>query len=145
VQPNQYGSHSIVQAATRCLPTMVARVQAKVRSCGICGGQNGTGACFLQVLWFPLPIFIPSIAPQSPSSIIWGWYNRPIVAAVPSLTPQRISILSRAQLIELVPPGLEIGTSSIDWAQLSRFYLKMERGSSLQKCALNKKQDGVLN
>jgi hypothetical protein len=30
------------------------------------------------------PIFIPSIAPQSPSSIIWGWYNRPAVAAVPS-------------------------------------------------------------
>jgi hypothetical protein len=23
-------------------------------------------------------------APQSPSSVIWGWYNRPIVAAVPS-------------------------------------------------------------
>jgi hypothetical protein len=40
-----------------------------------------------------LPIFIPPIAPQSSSSIIWGWYNRPIVAAVPSglsLTPLRI-------------------------------------------------------
>jgi hypothetical protein len=41
--------------------------------------------------WFPLPIFIPPIAPQSPSPIIWGWYNRPEVAAVPSglsLTPK---------------------------------------------------------
>jgi hypothetical protein len=28
--------------------------------------------------------FIPPIAPQSPSSIIWGLYNRPEVAAVPS-------------------------------------------------------------
>jgi hypothetical protein len=40
-----------------------------------------------------MPIFIPPIAPQSPSSIIWGWYNRPVVAAVPSglsLTPLRI-------------------------------------------------------
>jgi hypothetical protein len=40
-----------------------------------------------------LPYFIPPIAPQSPSHIIWGWYNRPVVAAVPSglsLTPLRI-------------------------------------------------------
>jgi hypothetical protein len=38
-------------------------------------------------------MFIASIGPQSPSSIIWGWYNRPVVAAVPSglsLTPLRI-------------------------------------------------------
>jgi hypothetical protein len=38
----------------------------------ICGGQNGGGVGFLRVLRFPLPIFIPPIAPQSPSSIIWG-------------------------------------------------------------------------
>jgi hypothetical protein len=46
----------------------------------------------LRVLRFPLPICIPPIAPQSPSSAIWGWYNRPVVAAVPSglsLTPLR--------------------------------------------------------
>jgi hypothetical protein len=53
-------------------------------SCGICGGQSGTGAGFLWVLRFPLPTFIPSTAPQSPSSIIWDWQNRPVVAAVPS-------------------------------------------------------------
>jgi hypothetical protein len=51
---------------------------------GICVGQSGTGAGFLRVLRFPLPIFIPPTVPQSPSSIIWGWYNRPVVAAVPS-------------------------------------------------------------
>jgi hypothetical protein len=42
---------------------------------------------------FPLPIFIPPIAAQSPSPIIWGWYNRPVVASAPSglsLTPLRI-------------------------------------------------------
>jgi hypothetical protein len=43
----------------------------------------------LRVLRFTLPIFIPPIAPQSPSSIIWGWYNSPVVAAVQmdSVTP----------------------------------------------------------
>jgi hypothetical protein len=45
-------------------------VRARVWSCGICGGQSGTGAGFLRVLRFPLPIFIPTIAPQSPSSSI---------------------------------------------------------------------------
>jgi hypothetical protein len=43
-----------------------------------------------------LPIFIPPIAPKSPSSTFWGWYNRLVVAAVPSglsLTPLRIIII----------------------------------------------------
>jgi hypothetical protein len=34
--------------------------------------KSGTGAGFLRVLWLFLPIFIPQILPQSPSSIIWG-------------------------------------------------------------------------
>jgi hypothetical protein len=58
----------------------------------ICGGQSGAGAGFYWVVLFPLPIFIPPTAPQSPSSTIWGWYNRPVVAAVPSglsLTPTK--------------------------------------------------------
>jgi hypothetical protein len=83
----------IAQAVSRRLPTAAARVRALVWLCGICGGQSGAGAGFLRVLRFPPPIFIPPIAPQSPSSVIWGWYNRPVVAAVPSglsLTPQRI-------------------------------------------------------
>jgi hypothetical protein len=43
-----------------------------------------------------MPIFIPPVAPQSPS-IIWGWYNRPVVAAVPSglsLAPLIIIIIT---------------------------------------------------
>jgi hypothetical protein len=86
---------AIAQAVSRRLPTAAARVRAQVRSCEICDGQNGNGAGFLLVLHFPLPIFIPPIAPQSPSYIILGWYNRPVVAAVPSglsLTPLRIII-----------------------------------------------------
>jgi hypothetical protein len=72
---------AIAQAISCRLPTAAARV----RSCGICGEQSGAGASILRVLRFPLPF-----APQSPASIIWGWYNRPVVAAVPSglrLTP----------------------------------------------------------
>jgi hypothetical protein len=75
---------AIAQAVSRWLPTAAARVRAWVWSCGICGGQSGAGAGFLRVLWFPLPIFVPPIAPQSPSSVIWGLCNRPEVAAVPS-------------------------------------------------------------
>jgi hypothetical protein len=68
---------AIPQAVSRRLPTAAACVRAQVRSCGICGGQSCIGTGFLRVLRFPLPTLIPSIAPQS-SSIIRGWYNRPI-------------------------------------------------------------------
>jgi hypothetical protein len=80
-------------------------VWTRVWSCGICGGQSGARAAFLRVLQSPLPFFIPPVAPQSPSSIIWGWYNRPVVAAVPSglsLTPVRIkkkTVRQHARLI----------------------------------------------
>jgi hypothetical protein len=67
---------AVAQAVSCWLPTVAAWVRAQVRSCGICGGQSGTGAGFLLVLWFHLPILIPLIAPHS-SSIIQGWYNRP--------------------------------------------------------------------
>jgi hypothetical protein len=53
------------------------RRSIQIRSCGICDGQRGTGAGFLRVLRFPLPIVIPPTAPHS-SSIIRGWYNRPV-------------------------------------------------------------------
>jgi hypothetical protein len=41
---------------SRRFATTAARVRAQVRSCGIRDGQSGTGASFLLVLWFPLPI-----------------------------------------------------------------------------------------
>jgi hypothetical protein len=53
----------IAQAVSRWLPTAAARVLERVRSCGIYGGQSGTGAGFLRVLMFPLPIYIPTVAP----------------------------------------------------------------------------------
>jgi hypothetical protein len=50
------------------------------------------GQVFSEYFGFPAN-FIPPVAPQSPSSIIWGWHNRPEVAAIPSglsLTQLRI-------------------------------------------------------
>jgi hypothetical protein len=44
------------------------------------------GQVFSEYFGFPpLSIFIPPISPQSPSPIIRGWYNRPVVAAVPKV------------------------------------------------------------
>jgi hypothetical protein len=68
---------AMAQAVSHRLPTAAARVLAQVRSCGICGGQGGTGAGFLRILRFPLPILIPPTALHS-SSIIWDLYNMPV-------------------------------------------------------------------
>jgi hypothetical protein len=53
---------AIVQAVSRWLPIVAARVRSRVWSSGICGRQSVAGADFLRVLRFPLPIFIPTIA-----------------------------------------------------------------------------------
>jgi hypothetical protein len=57
---------AIAEAVSRWLPTAAARVQSRVWSSGICGGQSGVGAGFLRVLRFPLP-FIPQNSPSSQS------------------------------------------------------------------------------
>jgi hypothetical protein len=54
-----------------------------------------------------VPIFIPSIAPQSPPSIIWGLYNGLKVAAVSSG-------LSPTPLIIII-----IGCDGMDWINLA--------------------------
>jgi hypothetical protein len=53
----------VAQAVSRWLPTAAARVRVRA-ACGFCGGQSGTGAGFLRVLRFLLPI-IPPISPSS--------------------------------------------------------------------------------
>jgi hypothetical protein len=71
--PCQYG-HARAQAVSGWLPTAVAWVCVWT-ACGVCGGQSGTGAGFLQVVWFPLPI-IPSISPSSFFFLIFlNWYS----------------------------------------------------------------------
>jgi hypothetical protein len=54
---------SVAQAVSRWLPTTATRVRVRA-ACGVCGGQSDTGASFLRVLRFPLPI-IPPIFPSS--------------------------------------------------------------------------------
>jgi hypothetical protein len=54
---------AVAQAVSRWLPTAASRVRVRA-ACGVCGGQSGTGAGFLRVLRFPLPI-IPPISPSS--------------------------------------------------------------------------------
>jgi hypothetical protein len=64
ISPNcETQGRALAQAISRWLPTAAARVRSQVRSCGICGGQSGTVAGFLQVLRFPLPILIPPTTP----------------------------------------------------------------------------------
>jgi hypothetical protein len=65
--PSNQG-RAIAQVVSRRFTTVAARVRAWVRSCGICGGQSSTGAGYLRVFRFPLPVFISPVAPQSPSS-----------------------------------------------------------------------------
>jgi hypothetical protein len=58
-------------SVSRWLPIAAARVQSRVWSSGICGGQSGAGAGFLRVLRFPLSIIIPpnnSPSSQSPGA-----------------------------------------------------------------------------
>jgi hypothetical protein len=60
------------------------------------------GQVFSDYFGFPCLIFIPPISPQSPSSIIWGWYNRPVVAAVPSgLSLTSLKIIKNKKIIML--------------------------------------------
>jgi hypothetical protein len=47
---SRYLGRDITQAVGRRLSTAVARVRAQFMSCGISGGQSGTGAGFLRVL-----------------------------------------------------------------------------------------------
>jgi hypothetical protein len=51
--------HATAQEVGRWLP-VAAQIQSQVRSCGICGRQFGTGASFLRVLQFLVPIVIPA-------------------------------------------------------------------------------------
>jgi hypothetical protein len=44
---------AIAQAVSRRLPTATAQVRARVRSCGICGGQMELGQVFSEYYGFP--------------------------------------------------------------------------------------------
>jgi hypothetical protein len=54
-------SYAIAQTVSRRFATAATRVGSLVRSCGISGGQSGTGVDYLRVPRFPLPILIPTV------------------------------------------------------------------------------------
>jgi hypothetical protein len=82
---------AIAQGVSRWPPTAAARVRARVRSGGICGRQSGAGTGFLQVLRFPLPIFIPPIVPQSPvvAAVLSGLSLTPLIIITRSKSTQK--------------------------------------------------------
>jgi hypothetical protein len=59
----RHPGRAVAQAVRRWLPTAAARVRVRAE-CGVFGGQSGSGADFLGVIRFPLPI----IPPNFPSS-----------------------------------------------------------------------------
>jgi hypothetical protein len=77
-------------------------------------------AGFLRVLRFPLPIFIPPVSRQSPSPIICGWYNRPVVAAVPR---DSVSTPTKNKIKKLV--------SSREWRSVMYFLRLIHSATSL--------------
>jgi hypothetical protein len=59
---------------------------------GFVADKLALGQVFSEYIGFPCQ-FLFQVAPQSPLSIIWCCYNRPVMAAIPSelsLTPLRI-------------------------------------------------------
>jgi hypothetical protein len=81
INKGEYKGCAVAQVVSRWLPTAVTRFRVRA-ACGVCGGQSGTGAGFLQVIWFPLPIIIPPISPSSQS--LGAGAIGLLVAAVPS-------------------------------------------------------------
>jgi hypothetical protein len=70
-----WNSYVVTGVTGRAVAQVVScRLRAQVRSCGICGG---TGVGLLRIFRFSLPILFPPTASHS-SSIIRGWYNRPV-------------------------------------------------------------------
>jgi hypothetical protein len=59
-----FDSRAVAQAVSHWLPTAAVRVRVRA-ACGVCGAQSDTGAGFLRVLLFPLPIIIPPVYPSS--------------------------------------------------------------------------------
>jgi hypothetical protein len=118
----------------------VARVRARVWLRGICGGQSGAAAGFLRVLPFSLPIFIPPISPRSPSSIIRGWYNGPVVAAVPiglKSHPTKNNKNKKTKLEPILQSDVNSGLTEVTAIQFMPGCLSTERFFFFRNCLVS--------
>jgi hypothetical protein len=135
----QFGGRAIAQVVSRWFPIMVTRVRARFRSCGICGGQSGTGGRFSVSTLVSSANSFPPIAPQPPSSIIWGWYNRTIMAAVLSglsLTPLRI-IIKKKIIILLICLSSKLWVLKIIWKIINCLILYYYLYTICNDCFIN--------
>jgi hypothetical protein len=57
---------------------------------GFVADKVALGQVFSEYFGFPCQYSDIPISPQSPSPIIWGWHNRPVVAAVPEVPPHKL-------------------------------------------------------
>jgi hypothetical protein len=63
-----------------------------------------------------------------------------------SMRCRTVGELTQKNKLQIKTPGLEIGTGSIDWAQLSGFYLKTEyRIQFPKRCVLNKTRRCIIS
>jgi hypothetical protein len=79
---------ALAQTVSRRLPIAAAWFRSQVRSYGIIDGERGTGAGFLRILRFSLPILTPPTAPHLPLA---ADAVGPVVAGAPSglgITPR---------------------------------------------------------
>jgi hypothetical protein len=89
---------AVAQEASCLLPTAAGRARARVRQYGICCEQRGKQESFLLVFRFTPARILPT-APHS-SSIIWGWYNMPVVASV-SPHPNKLNNYVTSSLLKV--------------------------------------------
>jgi hypothetical protein len=93
IEVNYLGGRAIAQAVSRLLTTAAVRVRKRVNSCGVCDGQNGTGAGFLRVLQVPLPILIPLTAPLSSGAGIISQTVAALLRRLTSVSPHEKKII----------------------------------------------------
>jgi hypothetical protein len=82
---------------------------------------------FSEYFGFPLPICIPPISPQSPSPIIRGWYNRPVVAVGPKVPPHKLKKKKSQKYLPHMTRWL-IGFSVVLYQRLQFFIIELDRG-----------------
>jgi hypothetical protein len=97
------------------LPTAAARVRAQVKSCGVYGGQSGTGAGFLRVLGFFLPI-VPHLSSSGAGKIGQPVMASVIVDSVPLYwhPPDEVLWDQVSGVYSLLPPFPALLTSGFD-------------------------------